>query len=59
MEGFLTKGGDYREALKILQNSKNKGKIIMFHGVSVGEVITLEKFNQINAQKHSIWARIF
>ncbi len=50
VEGFLTKGGDYREALKILQNSKNKGKIIMFHGVSVGEVIALENLIKLTRE---------
>ena len=38
--GFLTKAGDYKEAAKCLNNKQ--GKIIMFHGVSVGEVIALE-----------------
>jgi len=43
-EGFLTKAGDYKTAAKALENALKirPGKIIMFHGVSVGEVIALE-----------------
>lgn len=49
-EGFLTKAGDYNIPAKILQNSKNQDKIIMFHGVSVGEVIALENLIKLTRE---------
>ena len=49
-DGFLTKAGDYKEAAEALSRDK---KIIMFHGVSVGEVIALENLIKLTRQTFS------
>ncbi len=47
-EGFLIKAGDYKKARKTL--NLKQGKIIMFHGVSVGEVIALENLIKLTRE---------
>ncbi len=50
VEGFLTKAGDYKKAAKHIELSKNMGRILMFHGVSVGEVIALENLIKLTRE---------
>ncbi len=47
-DGFFEKAGDYNNAKKIL--NQKTGSIIMFHGVSVGEVIALENLIKLTKE---------